>query len=85
MSSPPSSETPRIVRPKTRKDKSWVRELLVGVSGTVIGAIVLAAMGLNPDGPAPTDQKRLSTVQLKAPVEAGRCLSARGKSLRDEN
>jgi hypothetical protein len=63
--------SPRVVRPKANKGKSWFRELLVGVSGTVIGAIVLAAMGLNPDGPTPSDQGRLPTAQLHAPLEAG--------------
>jgi hypothetical protein len=71
MSSPKYSETPRIVRPKANKGKSWIRELLVGVSGTVLGALVLTAMGLNSDGPAPTDQGRLPTAQLRGPVEAG--------------
>lgn len=71
MSSQQFNETPRTIRRKTSKDKSWFRELLVGVSGTVIGAVVLAAMGLNPEGPTPSDKARLPSAQLQAPVEAG--------------
>lgn len=54
-----------------RKAKNWLKEIVVGVSGTVVGAMVLAAMGINSEGKVASTAPQPGVAEQRTTLDAG--------------